>query len=150
MTLMHNSHPTRKALHNTSGGISLLKTYSQVAVIRAVEYSYSHGTTVHDVEFMFPDDEDDGSNDNNETSIELIDFPDDQSSNTSRISTWPLLAKKSHVPVASSVHARTGSKSSVEQALGVGGRGARSTSRGHEDRPVVASTVRPDVRYGAC
>jgi len=149
MTLMHNSHPTRKALHNTSGGISQLKTCSQVAVIRAVEYSYSHDTTVHDVEFMFLDDENDDSN-NNETSIELIDFPDDRFSNTSRISTWPLLAKKSHVPVASSLHAQTGSKSSVEQTLGVGGRGARSTSRGHEDRPVVASTVRPDVRYGAC
>jgi hypothetical protein len=99
---------------------------------------------------MFPDDEDDDSNDNNETSIELIDFPDDRSSNTSRISMWPLLAKKSHVPVASSLHAQTGSKSSVEQTLGVGGRGTRSTSRGHEDRPVVASTVRPDVRYGVC
>jgi hypothetical protein len=66
MTLMHNSHPTRKALRNTSGGISQLKNYSQVAVIRAVEYSYSHGTTVHDVEFMFPNDEDDDNNDNND------------------------------------------------------------------------------------
>jgi hypothetical protein len=146
MTLMHNSHPTRKALHNTSGDINQLKTYSQVAVIRAVEYSHSHGTTAHDVELMFPDDEDD--NNNNEASIELTDFPYDRSSNASRISTWPLLARESCVPVASSVHARTSSKSSVEQTLGVSGRDARSTSRGREDRPVVASTVRPDVCYG--
>jgi hypothetical protein len=150
---MHNSHPTRKALHNTSGGINQLKTYFQVAVIRAVEYSHSHGTTAHDVELMFPDDEDDdnnnnNNNNNNEASIELTDFPDDRSSNASRISTWPLLARESCVPVASSVHARTSSKSSVEQTLGVSGRDARSTSRGREDRPVVASTVRPDVCYG--
>jgi hypothetical protein len=150
MALMHNSHPTRKALHNTSGGINQLKTYSQVAAIRAVEYSHSHGTTTHDVELMFPDDEDNDNNNNNEASIELTDFPDDWSSNASRISTWPLLARESCVPVASSVHARTSSKSSAEQTLGVSGRDARSNSRGREDRPVVASTVRPDVCYGAC
>ena len=57
LALMQNSRPARSALKNTCAGIKELKTYAQVAVIRAIYPANNHETELPYIELLFREDQ---------------------------------------------------------------------------------------------